>query len=335
MQKRTMIILFTILFTLLACSNKEIVKEEKTKKEIIHEMEIKLAQVNVDLENKQTEIDKAEVEKVENNSDMLQPKRKKQNVEEINEVEKVKVTVDDKGIIDKKLKTEPMKEETIKEVIKKDIVKSAAKPAVKIKQPLTIKPTEKAPLLSKTSIPTIDFLLPDNNSEERTTTIKNLVVHFTSNAALKPESPYNAQDIRKVFVDYGVSAHYMIGRDGEIYLLVPENRIAYHAGKGNLKSFPQDKDQLNKYSIGIEMMAIGTKEEMSSMMSASVYDSIPQSNIGYTEAQYQALNKLINDIVQRNPDIKKNRKHIVGHEEYAPGRKSDPGSLFNWSQIGL
>ena len=219
--------------------------------------------------------------------------------------------------------------------IKTEVNKPEEKPAANTKQVLAEKSKGQASLVMKTSTPTIDFLLPQKILEERSTPIKNLVVHFTSNAVLKPKAPYNLQDIREVFFDYGVSAHYMIDREGEIYLLVPENRIAYHGGKGSLKSFPQDKDELNKYSIGIEMMSIGTKEEMSSMMSAAVYDSIPQSNIGYTEAQYQALHNLINDIVQRNPDIKKDRKHIVGHDEYAPGRKSDPGSLFDWAKIGL
>lgn len=194
---------------------------------------------------------------------------------------------------------------------------------------------EQASIITKATIPTIDMLLPQKNSEKRTEAITNLVIHFTSNAILQPKDPYDAQAIRKVFVDYGISTHYMIGRKGEIYLLVPENRVSYHAGKGSLKNFPQYKDQLNKYSIGIEMMAIGTKEEMSSMMPATVYDSIPKSHIGYTEAQYQSLQRLITDIVQRNPAIKKDREHIVGHDEYAPNRKSDPGSLFNWSKIGF
>ena len=90
----------------------------------------------------------------------------------------------------------------------------------------------------------------------------------------------------------------MIGREGEIYLLVPENRIAHHAGKGDLKDFPHYKDQLNKYSIGIEMLAIGTKEEMNSMVPADTYESIPEPLIGFTEAQYQSLNRLVNDIVK-------------------------------------
>lgn len=180
-----------------------------------------------------------------------------------------------------------------------------------------------------------DALLPKENSNPRTKPITHIVIHFSSNAAQKPNNPYNLQDIRNVYIQYGVSAHYIIGRKGEIYRLVPENRVAFHAGKGSLKDYPKYKDQLNLYSIGIELMAIGTEKEMSSILSPAVYHSIKPTNIGYTDAQYRSLKLLLDDITKRNTSIKKDRKHIIGHSEYAPGRKTDPGSLFQWSKIGF
>lgn len=197
------------------------------------------------------------------------------------------------------------------------------------------KPIEEKILYSEPYIPIIHALLPEKNSEPRLTPITHIVIHFSSNAAHNPKNPFDLQDIRHTFIHYGVSAHYLIGRKGEIYQLVPENRVAYHAGKGILKKFPQYKNKLNQYSIGIELMAIGTKKEMSSMISSSVYHSIKPSNIGFTNAQYHSLNLLLNDIIQRNPFIIKDRLHIIGHNEYAPGRKSDPGSLFRWSKIAF
>lgn len=136
-------------------------------------------------------------------------------------------------------------------------------------------------------------------------------------------------------MEYGVSAHYIIGRKGEIYRLVPENRVAFHAGKGNLEKFPKYKNKLNKYSIGIELMAIGTEKEMNSMLSPAVYNSVDSANIGYTNAQYRSLKRLVRGIIKRNSSIKYDRIHIIGHSEYAPGRKTDPGTLFDWSKIGL
>lgn len=31
--------------------------------------------------------------------------------------------------------------------------------------------------------------------------------------------------------------------------------------------------------------------------------------------------------------VKRNRKHVLGHDEYAPGRKTDPGELFDWERL--
>lgn len=186
-----------------------------------------------------------------------------------------------------------------------------------------------------TNLPTIDMRLPKEHSETRSDNITHIVIHYISNAAAKPKDPYQVQDIRNIFLQYGVSTHYLIGREGEIYLFVPESRVAYHAGKGKLDEYPYYKDKLNHYSIGIELMAIGTEEEMSTMMPANVYRSIEPSQIGFTQAQYETLHRLIDDIVKRNPHIKRDRTHIIGHDEYAPARKTDPGSLFQWSSIGF
>ena len=189
--------------------------------------------------------------------------------------------------------------------------------------------------LSKSSIKTTEYLLPSSNSEERTETPTHVVLHFVSNALNNPKDPYLIEDTYNIFKDYGVSAHYVIDRSGEIYLFVPEDRIAYHAGKGSLKDFPTYTDRLNHYSIGIELLAMGTREEMTPVITAEKFDLIDPSLIGYTEAQYHSLHTLLNDITKRHPNIKKDKKHIVGHDEYSGGRKTDPGSLFKWGEIGL
>ena len=51
----------------------------------------------------------------------------------------------------------------------------------------------------------------------------------------------------------GVSSHFVINRNGKIYRLVEDNKIAWHAGKscwGRCKN-------LNKNSIGIELINKG------------------------------------------------------------------------------
>lgn len=187
------------------------------------------------------------------------------------------------------------------------------------------------------NISVIPYLLPveDTYSKPRTEKITHVVIHFTSNATNNPLDPYNIQEVYQIFLDNEVSSHYMIGRDGEVYQLVDENRVAYHAGKGKLNSFPDYEDKLNEYSIGIELLAVGTEGEMAAMMNEDVYQSIPSSNIGYTDAQYAALNFLLEDIFHRYDSIVRDRLHVIGHDEYAPERKTDPGSLFDWSRVKL
>lgn len=188
---------------------------------------------------------------------------------------------------------------------------------------------------TQTTIPVILDFVPNMNFVPRSHTPTHIVLHFISNASNNPENPYVYEEVREIFIDYDVSPHYMIDRDGKIYFLLPESRAARHAGKGGIEDYPEYDDHLNKYSIGIELMAIGTQEEMQLMMSPEHYKQIPKEYIGYTEAQYQALNLLIDNIISRNKEIKRDRLHIIGHDEYAPDRKTDPGELFNWEKLRL
>ena len=77
-----------------------------------------------------------------------------------------------------------------------------------------------------------------------------------------------------------------------------------------------------------------SKEEMIPIITEPVFNKIDPSLLGYTEEQYQSLNRLIKDIQARNPKIKRNRTQILGHDEYT-SRKTDLGKLFDWSKIGF
>lgn len=184
-------------------------------------------------------------------------------------------------------------------------------------------------------IPTTNKSLPLDISEQRTNEITHVMIHFISNAAHKPEDPYKVDDVYSIFEEYGVSVHYLIDREGEIYSLVSEDRVAYHAGKGSLSDFPEYENKMNQYSIGIELLAIGTKKEMSAFVDEDIYNKIDPILAGYTAAQYQSLQLLVDNILKRNPSILRDRRHVIGHDEYAPGRKTDPGSLFDWTRIGF
>ena len=119
-----------------------------------------------------------------------------------------------------------------------------------------------------------------------------------------------------------------------------EDRIAWHAGRGFLDDFPEYTNKLNHYSIGIEFLAIGSRDEMApKYLSRSAYDRLDPGLIGYTEVQYTAVNELLAEIYNRHPAIVRDRRHVIGHDEYAGIRqrpndpKVDPGSLFDWDRV--
>lgn len=104
-----------------------------------------------------------------------------------------------------------------------------------------------------------------------------------------------------------VAAHFLIRRDGELLQFVGCAERAWHAGVSIWRGRPQ----CNDFSIGIEVE--GT-------------DSRP-----YTTRQYARLARLTRDLVAAFPDI----TGLAGHDEIAPGRKTDPGRRFDWSRLLL
>lgn len=104
-----------------------------------------------------------------------------------------------------------------------------------------------------------------------------------------------------------VSSHFLIRRDGEIVQYVPLQKRAWHAGV----SCFEKRESCNDFSIGIEMEG---------------EDETP-----YTDIQYQVLSELIQSLIATYPDL--NEKTIAGHSDIAPGRKSDPGSAFDWEKL--
>lgn len=103
------------------------------------------------------------------------------------------------------------------------------------------------------------------------------------------------------------SSHYLIARDGSVYRLVAESAKAWHAGQ----SIWRGRSDVNQFSIGIELEDVDEA------------DAIP-----FTDAQYAALAELVRDIRVRHGPIP-----CAGHSDVSPGRKLDPGPLFEWSRV--
>lgn len=182
------------------------------------------------------------------------------------------------------------------------------------------------------SFATEEFLLPfDDYSWEMTNKPEYVMLHFTSAAVPHPEDPFNLEYVREIFKDSFVSIHYIIDRDGKIHCWLPETRAAWHAGKGTFNNDDKLTNSMNKYSIGIEMLAIGSENDMAQYLTSEQYKVLDDSFKGYTDEQYQSLKLLVADICQRN-GIPQDSEHIIGHEMYNPA-KNDPGELFDWSRL--
>lgn len=104
-----------------------------------------------------------------------------------------------------------------------------------------------------------------------------------------------------------VSSHVFIRRNGDCIQFVPFDKRAWHAGV----SCFEGREACNDFSIGIELE--GT-------------DQTP-----YTASQYHSLLALIEQLLQAYPSIPPH--NIRGHNEIAPGRKTDPGEYFMWQVL--
>ena len=103
-----------------------------------------------------------------------------------------------------------------------------------------------------------------------------------------------------------VSAHYLVGKDGRRYQLVPDELRAWHAGGGRWGTITD----LNSASIGIEIDNNGESD--------------------FTEAQIASLIELLEDLCTRWSIP---RSQVIGHSDLAPVRKVDPGARFPWKRL--
>jgi len=171
---------------------------------------------------------------------------------------------------------------------------------------------------------------------EEGTTIDTILLHFISDVRDTPDNPYDIDRVQAIFARLGVASHYVIDRDGLVHQFVDESLKAYHAGKGQLDTRPEVYNCLNEYSIGIELMGMGTADEMAFVLHDHEYTALAAAHpewIGFTPAQYDALNALLPEICARH-NIPRTRASILQHADYSP-HKPDLGTLFDWTKVGL
>ena len=124
-------------------------------------------------------------------------------------------------------------------------------------------------------------------------------------------SAFPLEKCLEIWDDYGVSPHYAIDEQGELFKLVDEKYRAYHAGKGYWYG---REGYLNEGSIGIELINM----------------SLGQAPDSYTKAQLNTLIPLLQNLIKKY-NIKP--QNIVGHSDIAPALKADPGLAFPWEKL--
>lgn len=125
------------------------------------------------------------------------------------------------------------------------------------------------------------------------------IEHFFTNRLDPAAHPYFA-----TIAEQKVSAHFLIRRDGEAVQFVSCDDRAWHAGA----SCWQGRENCNDYSVGIELEGC--------------------DNQAFTPAQYERLWRVLAALSRRYPITA-----AAGHEEVAPGRKTDPGPHFDWVNL--
>ena len=134
---------------------------------------------------------------------------------------------------------------------------------------------------------------------ERPAKISALVLHC---------SAYDSKDMIEVLEKEELSAHYVVGLNGDVTQLVPEEKRAWHAGISSWREF----NNLNHNSIGIEISSMSMGQEP------------------YSERQINSLIELCQGIIARHHIPVRN---VVGHSDIAPTRKPDPGAAFPWQKL--
>lgn len=157
--------------------------------------------------------------------------------------------------------------------------------------------------------------LPSPNRDERPadSAIELLVIHAIS----LPPGEFGGGAIAELFLNrldpaahpyyaaiagLAVSAHFLVRRDGALVQFVPCTKRAWHAGASTWRG----RERCNDFSIGVELEGC---------------DEVP-----FEAAQYAALASLTRALCAAYPIV-----DIAGHADIAPGRKTDPGPLFDWT----
>ncbi|MDB4925458.1 N-acetylmuramoyl-L-alanine amidase [Mucilaginibacter sp.] len=127
-----------------------------------------------------------------------------------------------------------------------------------------------------------------------------VIIHYTAQDSV--------QQTIKTFImaSTQVSAHYVVGKDGKVFHMVNDYLRSNHAGVGKWGSVTD----MNSCSLGIEIDNNGFEP--------------------FTDMQIKSLLALLTQL-KKTYNIP--TANFIGHQDFAPRRKPDPGPMFPWKLL--
>jgi len=157
--------------------------------------------------------------------------------------------------------------------------------------------------------------LPENCYSTKPLKTKGLVVHYISARYTNPANMFGIEDICTILETYKNSYHYLIGRDGTVYQLVPETNRAYHAGRSELNG----RNGCNRFTLGVAVA--GTNDQPFNREQILALAQLTATKM--TEYSFGV------DWVAKHSTVRE--EYNKAHPDNREPSKADPGPMFPWN----
>jgi N-acetylmuramoyl-L-alanine amidase len=162
-----------------------------------------------------------------------------------------------------------------------------------------------------------------------------LVLHFTAGRSLET----SVESLCTQKPQGNASAHVVLGRDGRIVQLAPFNVVTWHAGVSQWNGLTG----MNQYAIGIEMDNAGMLHREGERFVSWFGKEYPSSDVRLAEHRHgggvQPWHTFTEVQIARALELSEllvahyGLQDVLGHEDIAPGRKTDPGPAFPLASV--
>lgn len=182
-------------------------------------------------------------------------------------------------------------------------------------------------LISETGDMAVKQLTTPNQSTDKIAP-KYLIIHYTAGSSFQSSVDWLMNK------NASASAHIVIGRDGKIAQLGAFNKKLWHAGISRWANLIG----MNNYSIGIELDNSGRLKKVGNNWVDVAGRKVPETDIVFAKHKHEDTESAWHNFPEKQLDSLKmissvivkhyNLIDILGHEDIAPFRKSDPGPAF-------